>query len=87
MNIWKECCKEKLGRKDRRNVPQVKLRVNDENVRASFCKRPYDTPFHLREIYEKEVKKCLEVGQIVPCGAEPSKWASKAFPFPKGASS
>ena len=31
-----------------------------------------------------ELNACLEAGQIVPCGTEPSKWSSKAFPVPKG---
>ena len=26
------------------------------------------TPFYQREIYEKEIKKCLETGHKVPCG-------------------
>ena len=37
----------------------------------------------MREMYEKELQSCLEAGQIVPCGTEPSQWSSKAFPVPK----
>ena len=35
------------------------------------------------DMYETELNACLEAGQIVPCGTEPSKWSSKAFPVPK----
>ena len=44
----------------------------------------HNTPFHLREMYEKAIKRSLDAGHIVPCGAEPSEWASKAFPVLKG---
>ena len=44
---------------------------------------PDDTSYHLRDLYEKELKNCLDAAQIVPCGTEPSQWACKAFPVPK----
>ena len=65
-------------------VPPVKLKMKNSEVKPSFCTRPYDTPYHLRDMYETELNACLEAGQIVPCGTEPSKWSSKAFPVPKG---
>ena len=45
---------------------------------------PLDTPFHLRAMYEQEIKNCIEVEEIVPCWTEPSEWSSKAFPLLKG---
>ena len=81
---WGDCLKEKLGPEDRMNVPPVKLKMKDNNVKPSFCTRPFDTPYHLHEMYETELNACLEAGQIVPCGTEQSQWASKAFPVPKG---
>ena len=52
-------------------VSPIKLKLKDENVRPSFCARLYNTPFNLRELYEKEIKKnCLDAGQIVPYRTE-----------------
>ena len=81
---WDGCFKEKLGPEDRMKVEPVKLRVKDSSTRPSFCSKPYDTPHHLRDAYETELSACLEAGQILPCGTEPSKWSSKAFPVLKG---
>ena len=75
---WGDCFKEKLGPKDRMKVEPVKLRVKESSKVPSFCTRPFDTPYHLRDAYETELNACLEAGQIVPCGTEPSKWSSKA---------
>ena len=65
-------------------VPPLKLKLESSEAKPSFCLKQYDTPYHLRDMYEKELQACLEAGQIVPCGTEPSKWSSKAFPVPKG---
>ena len=64
-------------------VAPVKIKLKISGVRPSFCTRPYDTPYHLRDLYEKELNNCIEAGQNVPCGTEPSQWASEAFPVPK----
>ena len=53
-------------------------------VKPSFCTRPYDTPYHLRDAYEKALNDGLEAGQIVAFGTEQSQWASLAFPVSKG---
>ena len=84
MKNWQQYFKEKLGPQDRMKVPPVKLRLKDENARTSFCTRPYDTLFHLKEMYEREIKNSLDAGHIIPCGTEPSEWASKAFPVAFG---
>ena len=55
MNNWQGCFKEELEPQDRMNVEPVKLRLKDEEARPIFCTRPYDSPFHLREMYEREV--------------------------------
>ena len=77
---WEDCFKEKLGPEDRMKVEPVKLKVKESSMKPSFCTRPFDTPYHLRDEYETELNTCLEAGQIIPCGTEPSKWSSKAFP-------
>ena len=46
--------------------------------------RPFDIPYHLRKMYEKEVKNCLDAGILEKCGTEPSKWSSRVFPVLKG---
>ena len=56
----------------------------DRDIKPSFSVRPFDTPFYLRTMYKQEIKNCLDAGQIVLCGTEPSQWASKAFPVLKG---
>ena len=84
IGAWGDCFKEKLGPTDRMKVKPVKLKVKSSEGRPSFCSKPYDTPYHLRDMYEKELQSCLDAGQIVPCGTEPSQWSSKAFPVPKG---
>ena len=84
MNKWQSCFKEELNPQDRMKVEPVKLRLKDEEARPTFCTPLYDTPFNLREIYEKEIKISLDAGHIVPCGTEPSEWDSKVFRIPKG---
>ena len=63
----------------------VKIRLKENSgVRPSHCSWPYETPFHLRKAYTKEIKACLDAGILEKCGEEPSQWASKAFPVIKG---
>ena len=82
---WSDCFKETLGPNDRMSVDPVKLRMKDESKKKpSFCVRPFDTPYHLRDAYEKELNNCLSAGQLVPCGTETTAWSSKAFPVLKG---
>ena len=66
------------------DVPPVKLKIKESSIKPSFCLNPYDTPHHLRALYETELSACLNAGQIIPCGTEPSQWSSKAFPILKG---
>ena len=72
MKNWESCFKENLEPQDRIKVEPVQLRLKDDNARPTFCTRPYDTPFHLREMYEKEIKRSLDAGHIIPCRTEPS---------------
>ena len=58
--------------------PRIGWRLIDDNARPTFCTHPYDTPFHLREMYEKEIKNSLDAG------TEPREWARKTFPVPNG---
>ena len=69
---------------DRIWVKPVSLKLKEGYVNPSFFSKPYDMPYHLRTMYEKEIKQSLDAGHIAPCGIEPSNWSSKAFPVPKG---
>ena len=57
ISAWGECFKEKLGPKDRMKVPPVKLKMKSSEEKPSFCLKPYDTPYHLRDMYEKELNR------------------------------
>ena len=73
MNIWQRCFKEKLGPLGCMNIPPVKLRLKYENARPSFCTRSYDTLYHHREMYEREIKSSLDASYIISCGTERSE--------------
>ena len=60
-------------------VEPVSLKLKEGYINPWFCCGPYDTPYHLRTMYEKKIKRALDAGHIAPCGLEPSNWASKAF--------
>ena len=65
------------------NVPPVKLVIDEERgIKPSNHIKPFDTPYHLRVPWEKELKDALDGKVLVPC-AYPSVWSSKAFPVPK----
>ena len=74
------CFKEELEPHDRMKVEPLKLRLKEGYISPSFCTKPYDTPYQLREMYKREIKRSLDAGHIAPCGTEPSEGASKAFP-------
>ena len=59
---WSKCFKEVLSKEDRINHPLVKIRLKENtDIPPSYCLCPYDTPFHLRKMYERELKNCLEI--------------------------
>ena len=84
MKNWQSCFKEALEPQDRMKVEPVKLRSKEGYISPLFCSKPYDTSYHLCKMYENEIKRSPDAGHIAPCGTEPSEWASKAFPVPKG---
>ena len=45
--------------------------------------RAFDTPYHLRASYDKELINMLEAGIIEPMGLQESDWCSRAFPVLK----
>ena len=57
INAWQDCFKEKLGPEDRMKVPPVKLKMRNTEAKPNFCLKPYDTPYHLRDMYEKELNR------------------------------
>ena len=82
---WPGCFKEKLEKGDRIKHEPIKIKLKENsNIPPSHCSRPYDTPYHLRKAYTKELRNCLEAGILEKCGMEPSQWASMAFPVVKG---
>ena len=73
MQSYSHVFKEELGPEDRMKVEPVKLKLkSDFEIRPSFCSKPFDTPYHLREMYEKELKRALDAGHLAPCGTDPS---------------
>ena len=75
--------KEVLGPKDRMLVDPVRLVIDEtKDIRPVCHVKPYDTPFHLRKAFEKEINDAIEGEIIVPC-PNPTTWASKAFAVPK----
>ena len=84
MGKWANCFKEELEKSDRMKVEPVSLKLKEGYINSWFCSRPYDTPYHLRTMYEKEIKRALDAGHIAPCCLEHSNWASEAFLIPKG---
>ena len=80
--VLRRYCQKKIGSI---TPPPVKIKLKENtDINPSYCLRPYDTPFHLRTMYEKELKNCLEAGILEKCGTEPSQWSSKTFPVLKG---
>ena len=84
MGTFPNVFKEELEPHDRMKVDPVKIKLKKEFISPSFCSKPFDTPHHLRSMYEKELKRALDAGHLAPCGLEPSAWSSKAFPVVKG---
>ena len=81
--MTKNYFKSKLGPDDRMNVPPVKLILDEEQgIKPSNHVKPFDTPYHLRVPWEKELKDELD-GKILVPNTSPSVWSSKAFPIPK----
>ena len=59
MKSYSHVFKEEFGPQDRMKVEPVKLKLKKEFIRPSFCSKPFDTPHHLRSMYEKELKRAL----------------------------
>ena len=74
---------EVLGPNDRMSVDPVRLIVDEgKNIKPVCHIRPYDTPYHLRAAFEKEVNNAIMGEILVPCH-KPTAWASKAFAVQK----
>ena len=65
MGKWSHCFKEELEKSDRMKVEPVSLKLKEGYINPLFCSRPYDTPYHLRTMYEKEIKRALDAGHVV----------------------
>ena len=65
MGKWNQVFKEELEPSDRMRVKPVSLKLMEGFINPSFCSKPFDTPFHLRTMYEKEIKRALDAGHAV----------------------
>ena len=52
MGKWQHVFKEELEPTDRMNVPPVSLKLKEGFINPTFCSKPFDTPFHLRTMYD-----------------------------------
>ena len=67
MKKYKDCFKEQLSPTDRIKVPAVRIRLDpSKNVSPRAHTRPYDTPYHLREAFDTELREALEAGILSP---------------------
>ena len=66
MGKWAHIFKEELEPTDRMRVKPVKLKLKEGYINPSCCSKPFNTPFHLRKMYEKEIKHALDAGHISP---------------------
>ena len=74
---------EKLSPKDRINCCPVRIVLDStKNIIPRAHTRPFDTPYHLREGFDKELKEALDAGVLSPC-TEPSEWVHQLFPVAK----
>ena len=83
MSNWGEVFKNKLGKEDRVNIEPVQLSLKPGSVPV-YSARPYDTPYHLRPAFDRELKDMLEAEILEPMGLKESEWCSRSFPVLKG---
>lgn len=73
----------KLSPKDRMSVEPVELVVDESrNIPPAHHTRPFDTPYHLRQAAEAEIKHFIDAEVLTPV-SYPTDWMSKAFFVPK----
>ena len=63
LSNWKEVFKNKLGKEDRVSIEPVHLSLKPGSVPV-YNARPFDTPFHLRPAYDRELKDMLDAKLI-----------------------
>ena len=64
------------------NIPPVKISLRDGSI-PSYNARVFDTPYHLRAAYDKELKIMIDAGILEPMGLRESDWCSHIFPVLK----
>merc|ERR1711888_164511 len=68
---------------DRIKCPDVRIVLDSsKKIIPRAHTRPYDTPFDLRESFDRELKEALDAGVLSPC-TEPSEWVHQLFPVAK----
>ena len=70
--------KEKLEKGSRINIPPLSISLKEGSV-PSYLARPYDTPIHLRQAYDKELQNKMDAGILEPMGLRESDWCLRAF--------
>ena len=64
---WKGVFKEKLEKGDRINKSSISISLKEGSI-PSYQARPYDTPYHLRKPYDRELQNMMEAGILEPMG-------------------
>ena len=83
MSKFKGCFADRLSPNDRIKCPDVRIVLDStKKITPRAHTRPYDTPFHLREAFDRELKEALDAGVLSPC-TEPSECAHRLFPVAK----
>ena len=79
LSNWGGVFKNTLGKEDRVNIEPVRI-----NLRSVYSARPFDTPYYLRDVFDRELKDMLDAGILEPNGLRESDWCSRSFPVQKG---
>ena len=70
------------------NIKPVKLEINhDKNVPPVNHTHPFDVPYHLRSVWEKEIRDAIEGRGVLKPVDYATEWSSKAFTVAKNDSS
>ena len=65
LRCWKVFFMEKLEKGDRINAPPLSISLREGAV-PTYNACLFDTPFHLREPYDRELKNMMETGVLEP---------------------
>ena len=83
LSSWGEVFKDTLEKGDRVNIEPVEITLKPGS-KPVYSARPYDTPYHLRDAYDLEIKNMINAGILEPMALRESEWCSRGFPVVKG---